>query len=210
MSNSQKENRFTRREKPIFLLVCEGKNKTETLFFKNFISRENNFNLKIDSCEATDPIGIAKRAYKKITDDQLDNKIGDRVFCIADIDLSSERNKKINEAISKYGKKSNKCKIEFIRSNPCFETWLLYYFTKDPKCVNSSAEAKKELKNFDRKYKENYDIYKNNNLSSKNRFAIDNSEAKNKLYSSKMSIEEKNPYTEVHNLIKLFLENEQS
>lgn len=43
-----------KKRKPVVLLICEGRNKTEKNFFNNFNTRDNSFVLKILDCESTD------------------------------------------------------------------------------------------------------------------------------------------------------------
>ena len=68
---------------------------------------------------------MAKKARYIIEEMQLDNKLGDRVFCLVDLDLSPSQYQKVEEEKRKTKKK---CQVEFVLSNPCFEVWLLYYF----------------------------------------------------------------------------------
>ena len=38
--------KFTKNRNPIIVLVCEGRNKTESKYYGHFIKRENLYNLK--------------------------------------------------------------------------------------------------------------------------------------------------------------------
>lgn len=194
--------KYQRNRKPMIVLICEGKNKTERLFFSHFNKRENKFNLKILDSEATDPQGMADKAKYIIEKDQLESSIGDRVFCVLDLDLSDVQLEKIKQEQEK--KRRLKCKIEFIISNPCFEIFLLFYFTKHPKVESSSQKVKEQLKHYVPNYSESYDIIKECSLENQLPVAINNAELRNQLYSNDVNVIDKNPYTEVPDLLDLF------
>ncbi len=203
MQKEQKsnKNKYARERKPLIVLVCEGRNKTETIYFNHFNKRDNPYNLKIYPSEATDPKSMHLKAKNIINELQLDNSIGDRIFCLVDIDLNQNQANKIIE-LRKLNSKQ-KCKIEFIVSNPCFEIWLLYYFTKHPKIENSSQNVKKQLKKYDSNYSENYDIISKNNLNENYLIALNNADLKNNTINKNIPLEDKNPYTEIVDLINL-------
>ena len=50
-----------RQRKATIVLICEGRNQTETKYFNHFNKRENPYNLKILPSEATDPKNMAKK-----------------------------------------------------------------------------------------------------------------------------------------------------
>lgn len=195
--------RFKKRRKPIIALICEGRNQTEKLYFNHFNKRDNSFNLKIFSCEATDPKSMAKKAKEIISDLQLDNDIGDRVFCLVDLDLSNIQLRKVEEEKSK--PKHKKCKVEFILSNPCFEVWFLFYFTKYPKVETSSQNVKEQLKNYIPQYKESMDVVKVCNLEEIFLRALDNAELYNIHFNRDKIILDRNPYTEMPDLLEILL-----
>ena len=82
--------------------MCEGKNQSELKYFNHFIKRDNPYNLKIISCIATDPLNMAKKAKEIIINYQLDFSLGDRIFCLVDVDLSQNQMNKIELAQKKY------------------------------------------------------------------------------------------------------------
>lgn len=201
MSKLTKAN-FTKTRKPIIVLICEGRNKTESKYFNHFVKRENPYNLKIIPSEATDPKNMAKKARHIIEEMQLDNKLGDKVFCLVDLDLSISQYQKVEEEKRKTNKK---CQVEYVLSNPCFEVWLLYYFTKHPKPEISSQKVKEQLKKYVPGYTENFDVVKECGLQAKFEEAINNSKLKNQMYDKDQSILNKNPYTEVSDLLDTLL-----
>ncbi len=200
MTRNSKD-KFPKQRKPIIVLVCEGRNQTETLYFRHFNKRTNPFNMKIYSSEATDPASIAKKARRICEDLQLDNSLGDRIFCLVDLDLSQSQYEKI--LLEKQKNNNKKCKIDFVVSNPCFEVWLLYYFTQYPKVENSSQKVKAQLKNeYVPQYTESYDIIKECNLENSYATAINHADLRQMNYDKEHdSILDLNPYTEVLDLV---------
>ena len=95
--------------------------------------------------------------------------------------------------------------IEIIPSNPCFEIWLLYYFTEAPKVVHSSQRVKEEMAKKLPGYTESMDVVDVANLYDKHWIAIKNSETKNSRYAEELNILSKNPYTEVATVVKELL-----
>ena len=137
-----------------------------------------------------------KKAYSIFIDNQLDLEIGDRVYCLVDLDLEPYKYDQFIKARNKYKK------IEIIPSNPCFEIWLQYYFTKHPKVVNSSQKAKEEMARLLLGYTESMDVISVAELSiNEHVVAINNSETKNANYSAETKLIERNPYTEIATVV---------
>ena len=190
-----KKQSYKRQRSPILLLVCEGKNKTERKYFSHYKVRELPYRLEIMDSEATDVLGMARRAanlYKKY---QMDPAIGDLAFCLIDLDLRRDKYDAYLKAQQKYPQ------IRFIVSNPCFEIWLLYYFTENPKTESSSQAVKEQMKKYVSGYNEAMDVYAQCDLGDKYAVAINRSEKKNAFYEEDKILAERNPYTEVQDLI---------
>ena len=190
-----KKQSYKRQRSPILLLVCEGKNKTERKYFSHYKVRELPYRLEIMNSEATDVLGMARRAanlYKKY---QMDPAIGDLAFCLIDLDLRRDKYDAYLKAQQKYPQ------IRFIVSNPCFEIWLLYYFTENPKTESSSQAVKEQMKKYVPGYNEAMDVYAQCDLGDKYAVAINRSEKKNAFYEEDKILAERNPYTEVQDLI---------
>lgn len=195
MARKTKE-KFKKQRKPAIFVVCEGRNKTERTYFRHFIRRDTPYNLRIIDCESTDIISMAKKAHSLFTRYELDLSIGDRVYCLVDLDLEKYKYDKYIEAKSKYKK------ITIIPSNPCFEVWLQYYFVNNPKVVASSQKVKEELIKIFPGYTESMDIISVANWQIEQHvMAIQNSEKKNSHYDDNKTVIEKNPYTEVAELV---------
>ena len=191
---------YKRQRSPILLLVCEGRNKTERKYFSHYKVRELPYRLEIRDSEATDVMGMARRASNLYKEYQMDPEIGDLVFCLIDLDLRHDKYDAYLKAKQKYPQ------VRFIVSNPCFEIWLLYYFTENPKAESSSQAVKEQMKKYVPGYNEAMDVYDQCDLADKYAVAINRSEKKNKLYSEESALVERNPYTNVQDLVMLLLD----
>ena len=195
MARKTKEE-FKRQRKPYIFIVCEGRNKTEKNYFSHFKNRAAPYNLHIEGCESTDISNITKKAAKIFKENDLDPALGDIVYCVVDLDLDQQKHAKFLNAKEKYKY------IKIIPSNPCFETWLQYYFTQNPKVVNSSQKAKEELAKIFPGYTESMDIVSVADLGENQHImAIQNSEKRNTRYENDLNEVEKNPYTEVAEIV---------
>lgn len=193
---------YKKQRKPYVFIVCEGRNKTEITYFDHFKERSAPFNLHCIKCESTDILSMAKKANSLFLDKSLDLdlNLSDRVFCLVDLDLEQTKYDKFIAAKEKYKK------IDIIPSNPCFEVWLQYYFTKFPKGVGSSQKAKDEMAKYLPGYAESMDVVAEAHLGMNDHVkAIQNSETRNSYYSDEQSLIEKNPYTEVATVVTLLI-----
>lgn len=186
---------YKRQRSPILLLVCEGRNKTERKYFSHYKVRELPYRLEIRDSEATDVMGMARRAASLYKEYQMDPEIGDLAFCLIDLDLRRDKYDAYLKAKQKYPQ------VRFIVSNPCFEIWLLYYFTENPKAESSSQAVKEQMKKCVPGYNEAMDVYDQCDLEDKYAVAINRSEKKNAFYEEDKILVERNPYTEVQDLI---------
>lgn len=193
MSRSARKE-YPKSRKPIILIVCEGRNKTETLYFNHFNLRSAPYRLIIKGSEATDIKSMAAKTEWYFKDFQMDKKLGDHAFCLIDLDLDNDKYAKYVASVKKYKN------IEFIVSNPCFEIWLLYYFTENPKVVNSSQAVKELMGKFVEDYQESTDVIEEKKLYNQYAVAINRSEKKNNCYED-IALIDKNPYTEIQNVV---------
>ncbi len=190
-----------KKRNPLVCLMCEGKNnQTESNYFRNYKSRDNNFNLKIYSSEETDPYNLAKKAARLYKDNDMSKRNDDHFYCLIDLDLKESQYNAYIKA------KQSFPYLEFILSNPCFEIWLLYHFTEYPKVENSSYNVKKQLKDYIKNYEESYDQYDIIQIYKKDIVAIDRSEKRNMLYGNEL-LYQRNPYTEVQEIIEYIKEH---
>ena len=186
---------YKRKRNPILLLVLEGRNKTERKYFSHYQVRECNYKLVIKDSGATDVMGMARRATNLYKEYQMDAALGDRAFCLVDMDLREDKYNAYLKAQQTYHN------ITLIVSNPCFEVWLLYHFTENPRAESSSQAVKEQMKKYVPEYNESMDVYAQYDLKEKYMVAINRSEKKNALYEEKRTLVDRNPYTEVQKLI---------
>ncbi len=186
---------YKRERKPLIYIVCEGRNQTERTYFNHFKDRYAPYNLYIENSEATDISSMAKKANAIFADKQLDAALGDKVYCLVDLDLDNDKYDKYVKAKKRYKN------IELIPSNPCFEIWLMYYFTKNPRVIGSSQKVKDAMAKYIPGYTESMDVVAVANLLDKHLIAINNAEAKNSNFDENMKEIDKNPYTEVPTVV---------
>ena len=78
----KRRNLFNRRRKSIILLAAEGKNRTETQYFKKVPCP--NHVIRFAPGNYTDPVNMVhalKREYEEL---ELDPQLGDAAFCLVD------------------------------------------------------------------------------------------------------------------------------
>ena len=95
---------FKRKRKPSIFIVCEGRNKTERTYFNHFNERYAPYNLRIINCESTDILSMAQKAYSIYLENDLDADIGDKVYCLVDLDLGQHKYDKFIKARQKFKK----------------------------------------------------------------------------------------------------------
>ncbi len=200
MANKKDTREYSKRRKPVYALILEGRNKTEKLYFGHFNTRNALYILKLISAEDTDPLGMAKKAVETWKKFDMRQENGDKVFCLADLDLSQTKYEQVENA-----KKKN-TNIQFVLSNPCFEIWLLYYFTEHPAVVNSSQKVKDEMRRFVPNYTENMDVIAEYKLQDHYAVAI-NRAVKRQMNQDADSVVDRNPYTEVHEIVIMLTGN---
>lgn len=196
MANKAKDN-YLRTRKPVIFLVCEGRNKTERTYFNHFVVRDSKYTLKIFDSEATDIMSLGKRGQYLWQQHQLDKSLGDHIFCLFDVDLNKDKADLLKLATNKFKN------VEFIPSNPCFEAWLLFYFTDYPSKVTSSKEEKEQMKRYIPNYTETIDVLSLLNLPD-HYTAIDRAHKYSEMQLG-IALEDKNPYTEVPKIVLILL-----
>lgn len=160
-------NTGTRAPKPILLLVAEGRNVTETLYFKQFQKQHAAYNIKIVTPgSVTDPEGMLEKLESYWKRNEMDLMKGDRGFVVLDLDCDDKKGRIIEklEASSKVA--------QFVVSNPCFEVWFLLHYKYTTHVYLSGAEVIRDLRNYISDYEKNRDISKL--LSDKKEIAYQN------------------------------------
>lgn len=161
-----------RRINPIIIIVCEGK-ETEVEYFSHFDSKYTRINIIVadkkargkNKGKATDCESLVKKAiYYKNNKYDINEKDGDRVWCIFDTDINHNNNSGIDSKITEIKKAQSLAynnKIRLGISNPCFELWYLLHFKytttylKDYNAVKKNLEKETPIK----EYEKNKDIY---------------------------------------------------
>ena len=136
-------NKITRKQKPLILIIAEGRNVTESQYFKSFQKQHCGFNIQmLAPGNITDPAGMQRKILQYWKDNGLDEKQGDVAFIVLDLDCSAEK----AQLIKKLAKRSNITK--FVVSNPCFEIWFLLHFRYSTHPYTSSSEAIRNLREY--------------------------------------------------------------
>ena len=114
----KKRNSYQRRRKSIVLLAAEGKNKTETQYFKGVPSSD--YIVRFAPGNYTDPVNMVHAIKKEYDELELDAKLGDAAFCLVDSDFDLVKDKQLAKADDAAGDL-----INVVVSSPCFEVWYL-------------------------------------------------------------------------------------
>ena len=140
----------------VFLLIAEGKNKTETLYFSNYQNRTGLYALRILRAGSnTDAESLYKHMIAKWKEYELSAAKGDMGIIVLDIDNDEQKAQKILQ-LMRNNKESG---IEFIVSNPSFEIWFLLHFRYSTKQYLTSKDVESELKKIILNYKKNKDYF---------------------------------------------------
>ena len=177
--------------KRIIVLGFEGKNnKTESNYFSHFKPKNENYIIKKVSCGVTDPANMVKSIKAKRSDYDYKPR-EDLTFLFVDCDCDPLKQKLIDDLQRKQGKD-----LIIIKTNPCFELWLLNHFCKTTKEFKTNDELFKELCKYLKDYSKNNDYY--SVLKDKTYIAISN---------SKHQISDPNcsSFTEVFKLIDIYI-----
>lgn len=164
-----RESRKKRKSNKLILIICEGKD-TETAYFENFNSKYTKVQVKIadksskgkNKGKATDPENLVKKAAAFKKENEIDEKNGDRVWCVFDIDINYNNNNavtsKINE-IQRAKAHADKNKIRLGMSNPCFELWYLLHFEYTTANMKNYTEVQRRLSKYIIDYDKTKDVY---------------------------------------------------
>lgn len=191
------------------LIAAEGKNATETNYFRSFNREHAGFVIHFVRKGSTDPKNMMKDladAWKSL---KLSIEKGDKAFIVLDLDcdIYAEKLKQIIQ-LSKKNKH-----VTFIVSNPCFEVWFLMHYLYSTHPFANSGEVIQALdaKNRIPGYGKSMNVYHwiKDNLYT----ALANSEKLDQFYNSQGLVWPSNqcsPRTDVPKLINLLLDIEKS
>ena len=133
----QKKRRNTgdRQRKKLIVISTEGKNKTETLYFKRML--QQTWSVISAKGNDTDPIQIAKHLRDEMQDCGFDPGQGDLAFAFVDHDLKLSKDAEIALAEKLLAETDGK----LIVSNPCFEVWLFAHLRFTTRGFKSSGDV---------------------------------------------------------------------
>lgn len=135
----RRRNTEQRKRNPFVIIGCEGKNKTEKLYFKNFNSRQ--CMIKFSKGNSTDPKGIVEDVIRFIKNNQIELEENDKVYAVFDTDVGQNKQQQIEEA----KKLAEANGVEIITSTPAFEIWFLLHFGYTTKAFVSNKALQDEL-----------------------------------------------------------------
>lgn len=190
-----------RQERPVLLLIAEGKNVTEKQYFSQYVSTSSFYSIKFGNAgNTTDPVGLYKVAKKDWAKLGLNSNKGDKAVVILDLDCDNQKAEKLESLI-----REDK-NITFIITNPCFELWFLSHFKYSTKQYHNNEELINELKEHIADYKKTTNV--NACLSCRLNDAMSNAVKLEKYHndeSHSWPSNESNPRTDVHHLMDMIL-----
>lgn len=153
MFSEKKRGSSVRRQKPLLLLITEGKNVTEKQYFKQFQKQQSSYNIRIlTPGSATDPEKMWKTLERHWKEYDLSYDRGDRGCVVLDLDCNEGKARLIKEL-------EMESKIaKFIVSNPCFEIWFLLHFRYSTHSFSDGKELIKELRKLIPGYEKNLEV----------------------------------------------------
>ena len=89
-------NSYQRNRKSIVLLATEGKNKTETQYFKSIPSLKHV--IRFAPGNYTDPVNMMRALKKEFEELELETELGDAAFCLVDSDVDPAKNSQLEKA----------------------------------------------------------------------------------------------------------------
>ena len=190
-----------RKLKPVYLIIAEGKNKTEVLYLSHFQDQGKSYSIRfVKAGYKTDVDSLYNVLIAKWEELDLSAKKGDLGFVILDIDNDPLKAQKVSALVQ-----SNKnTAVRFVVSNPTFEVWLLLHFKYSTKQYKNGNSVIKDLRRYLPNYEKNRDCFEV--CKDKMKDAVDNS---TKLAENYDDIEwpsiECNPRTDMGDLISCFL-----
>lgn len=145
-----------RKLKPVYLIIAEGKNKTEVLYLSHFQDQEKNYSIRfVKAGYKTDADSLYNALIDKWEELDLSEKKGDRGFVILDIDNDPLKAQKV----SALAQSITNTAVSFVVSNPTFEIWFLLHFKYTTKQYKDGNAVIKELRRYLPNYEKNIDCF---------------------------------------------------
>ena len=141
-----------RRQKPVILITAEGRNVTETLYFRSFQEQHADYHIEIlRQGHVTDPEGMLEKIDNYWKDNDLSEERGDIAFVVLDLDCDQNKARLVKKLAAK-------SKPVFIASNPCFEVWFLLHFRFSTHQFTGNNEVLRSLNDYIPGYCKNMDV----------------------------------------------------
>lgn len=151
--SEKKRDTFVKTPKPLLLLIAEGRNVTETQYFRQFQRQHSAFNIKIlTPGSATDPDKMLETLERYWKQYDMSYARGDQGFVVLDLDCNEKKARLIEKLES--GSKI----ARFIVSNPCFEVWFVLHYRYSTHVYSDGDEVIKDLRRFIPDYQKNTDV----------------------------------------------------
>ena len=203
-ASKKKKDRPTREIRKVILVSAEGMNKTERTYFAEFNRLQKDYHIVFATGTSTDPVNIVSEAIDGVTKNGLNLRQGDIACAVFDADFGKAGKIKEARQIAK------KAGIRVILSNPCFEVWLLQHFRYSTRGYLSNDAVIDDLLGYWPEYRKSIGSYQA--IVDKTYTAMENAEKlrayHDSLYTG-MNIEDRNPSTDVDELVRTILENYQ-
>lgn len=164
-----------RKRKPVVLLIAEGQNKTEKLYFQHFSTPESKYAVKVVSRGETGPQGMLDSLQRECMENDVSAK-DDIAGIILDLDCNEERAKQLRELLSQ----EEYAHYKAFASNPCFEVWFVAHFHELRGTYSGSGQVLEDLKRQLPDYDKGRDCYRK--LKDHTQEAIERCRAKERQY----------------------------
>ena len=186
-----------RKRKPVVLLIAEGQNKTEKLYFWHFSTPESKYAVKVVSRGETGPQGMLDSLQRECMENDVSAK-DDIAGIILDLDCNEERAKQLRELLSQ----EEYAHYKAFASNPCFEVWFVAHFHELRGTYSGSSQVLEDLKRQLPDYDKGRDCYRK--LKDHTQEAIERCKAKERQYKDfNWPSADCNPRTDVAELVEL-------
>lgn len=185
-----------RKRKPVVLLIAEGQNKTEKLYFQHFSTPESKYAVKVVSRGETGPQGMLDSLQRECMENDVSAK-DDIAGIILDLDCNEERAKQLRELLSQ----EEYAHYKAFASNPCFEVWFVAHFHELRGTYSGSSQVLEDLKRQLPDYDKGRDCYRK--LKDHTQEAIERCKAKERQYKDRnWPSVDCNPRTDVASLVE--------
>ncbi len=152
------KNRGTKRRKlkPVYLIIAEGKNKTEVLYLSHFQDQEKSYCIRfVKAGYKMDADSLYNALIDKWEELGMSSQNGDQGVVVLDIDNDPLKAQKVLTL----ARSNTNTAVNFVVSNPTFEVWFLLHFKYTTKQYNDGNAVIKELKRYLPDYEKNGDCF---------------------------------------------------